>query len=187
LPPSIRPACVNRRICHTDADPAFAFSQSECCGRSVLKFLTLFTVVLPLVRILADRCATFERALVLAEGSLRVGQSKRAGLAQQVRVCPGGKYDNAKREGFSLIELLIVVAIILIIAAIAILDLLRARVAANELSAAAGVRKVNTAEITYTSTYPTVGFAGSLPVPGGPIAAACHAVFHAGRQRQERL
>jgi len=64
--------------------------------------------------------------------------------------------------GFSLIEFLIVVAIILIIAAIAIPNLLRARMAANEASAVASVRTINTAEITYRSTYPTVGFAAAL-------------------------
>jgi type IV pilus assembly protein PilA len=66
-----------------------------------------------------------------------------------------------KQLGFSLIELLIVVAIILIIAAIAIPNLLRARMAANEASAVASIRTINTAEVTYNSTYPTVGF-GSL-------------------------
>lgn len=67
----------------------------------------------------------------------------------------------AKQKGFSLIELLIVVAIILIIAAIAIPNLLRARISANEASAVASIRTLNTAEISYNSTYPTVGF-GSL-------------------------
>jgi type IV pilus assembly protein PilA len=56
-------------------------------------------------------------------------------------------------RGFSLIELLIVVAIILIIAAIAIPNLLRARMAANEASAVASMRTMNTALITYNSTY----------------------------------
>jgi len=76
-----------------------------------------------------------------------------------------------KQKGFSLIELLIVVAIILIIAAIAIPNLLRARMAANEASAVASIRTINTAEITYSSNYPTVGFAASLGVLGG--AAPC--------------
>jgi prepilin-type N-terminal cleavage/methylation domain-containing protein len=67
-----------------------------------------------------------------------------------------------KQKGFSLIELLIVVAIILIIAAIAIPNLLRARIAANESSAVASVRTINTAQISYNSAYPTVGFAASL-------------------------
>jgi type IV pilus assembly protein PilA len=72
-----------------------------------------------------------------------------------------------KQKGFSLIELLIVVAIILIIAAIAIPNLLRARIAANESSAVASVRTLNTAQISYNSAYPTVGFAASLSVLSG--------------------
>src|SRR5579864_4531904 len=78
-----------------------------------------------------------------------------------------------KQKGFSLIELLIVVAIILIIAAIAIPNLLRARMAANESSAVASVRTVNTAEVTYNSTYPTIGFSSSLINLGGALGAAC--------------
>jgi prepilin-type N-terminal cleavage/methylation domain-containing protein len=67
-----------------------------------------------------------------------------------------------KQKGFSLIELLIVVAIILIIAAIAIPNLLRARIAANETSAVASIRTINTAMVSYNSAYPTVGFAANL-------------------------
>ena len=78
-----------------------------------------------------------------------------------------------KQKGFSLIELLIVVAIILIIAAIAIPNLLRARMAANESSAVASLRTINTAEITYNSTYPTVGFSPNLVSLGGTLGAAC--------------
>jgi prepilin-type N-terminal cleavage/methylation domain-containing protein len=76
-----------------------------------------------------------------------------------------------KQKGFSLIELLIVVAIILIIAAIAIPNLLRARIAANESSAVASVRTLNTAQISYNSAYPTVGFAGTLASLSGTSCA----------------
>jgi prepilin-type N-terminal cleavage/methylation domain-containing protein len=67
-----------------------------------------------------------------------------------------------KQKGFSLIELLIVVAIILIIAAIAIPNLLRSRIAANEASAVGSLRTIGTAQVTYASTYPAQGFATSL-------------------------
>ncbi len=66
-----------------------------------------------------------------------------------------------KIRGFSLIELLIVVAIILVIAAIAIPNLLRARMAANDSSAAASVRSINTAEIAYCTLHSKHGY--SLP------------------------
>ena len=72
-------------------------------------------------------------------------------------------------RGFSLIELLIVVAIILIIAAIAIPNLLRARIAANEASAANSVRKIATAEVAYATAFPTKGYADALTNLGGPV------------------
>ncbi len=77
-----------------------------------------------------------------------------------------------KQKGFSLIELLIVVAIILIIAAIAIPNLLRARIAANESSAAASVRTISTGMLTYQTSYPAVGYPTTLAALG-PTAAAC--------------
>jgi prepilin-type N-terminal cleavage/methylation domain-containing protein len=72
-------------------------------------------------------------------------------------------------RGFSLIELLIVVAVIMIIAAIAIPNLLRARIAANEASAANSVRKISTAEYAYNTAYPTVGYANQLSDLGGAL------------------
>src|SRR3989442_3274667 len=81
-----------------------------------------------------------------------------------------------KQKGFSLIELLIVVAIILIIAAIAIPNLLRSRIAANEASAVGSIRTLNTAEVTYASTYPDQGFTCTLAnmgPPAGTAAATC--------------
>jgi type IV pilus assembly protein PilA len=77
-----------------------------------------------------------------------------------------------KQKGFSLIELLIVVAIILIIAAIAIPSLLRSRMAANDSSAASTVRTINTAEVSYLTAYPTQGYAQSL----ANLGTACTAV-----------
>src|SRR4029077_12653036 len=72
-----------------------------------------------------------------------------------------------KTKGFSLIELLIVVAIILIIAAIAVPSFLRSRMAANESAAVASLRTLNTAQISYNSAYPTVGFASALGALSG--------------------
>jgi len=76
---------------------------------------------------------------------------------------------RTRQEGFSLIELLIVVAIILIIAAIAIPNLLRSRMAANEASAVGSIRTINTSAVTYSSTYPNDGFPPSLAAMGGAL------------------
>jgi type IV pilus assembly protein PilA len=76
-------------------------------------------------------------------------------------------------KGFSLIELLIVVAIILIIAAIAVPNLLRSRIAANQASASQTLRTVNTAEVSYASTFGQ-GYSPTLAALG-PVAAGANA------------
>jgi len=82
-----------------------------------------------------------------------------------------------KQKGFSLIELLIVVAIILIIAAIAIPNLLRSKEAANEASCVGSLRTLNTAAVTYSTTYG--GYPGALtklaPVASGAAATSTSA------------
>ncbi|MBZ5533003.1 MAG: prepilin-type N-terminal cleavage/methylation domain-containing protein [Acidobacteriia bacterium] len=75
-----------------------------------------------------------------------------------------------KARGFSLIELLIVVAIILIIAAIGVPSLLRARMLANETAAVAAMRNIRNSEATYVTAYATAGYANTLAKlgPGSP-------------------
>jgi type IV pilus assembly protein PilA len=75
------------------------------------------------------------------------------------------------QRGFSLIELLIVVAIILIIAAISIPNLLRSKMAANEASAVGSVRTINVAAVEFQSIYGS-GYPSSLKQLGGFGAAA---------------
>ncbi len=75
------------------------------------------------------------------------------------------------RKGFSLIELLIVVAIILIIATISIPYLLRAKQSANESAAIANVRTINSGEATYNTLYPNLGFADLKTL--GPNGNTC--------------
>jgi type IV pilus assembly protein PilA len=73
-----------------------------------------------------------------------------------------------KQSGFSLIELLLVVAIILIIAAMVIPNLLRSKIAANESSAVSSIRNINTAEVTYASSWGS-GYSAGLAQLGGPV------------------
>jgi prepilin-type N-terminal cleavage/methylation domain-containing protein len=76
-----------------------------------------------------------------------------------------------KLKGFSLIELLLVVAVIMILAAIAVPNFMRAKMAANESSAVASLHNIDTAQVAYQSTYPTEGFAPDLNTLGpGAIA-----------------
>src|ERR1700754_4371070 len=72
------------------------------------------------------------------------------------------KFQGKKDKGFSLIELLIVVAIILIIAAIAIPNLIKSKMAANEASAVGSIRTINTGEVNYAASCPATGFSASL-------------------------
>ena len=77
---------------------------------------------------------------------------------------------NSSELGFSLVELLIVVAVILIIVAIAIPNFIQSKIRANEAGAAENVRTINTAEVMYATTY-SIGYSTDLPSLGGSGAA----------------
>jgi prepilin-type N-terminal cleavage/methylation domain-containing protein len=77
---------------------------------------------------------------------------------------------EANGRGFTLAELLIVIVLVVILAAIALPNLLRSQIAANETAAIESLAKINKAEVEYQTTYPTVGFASTLATlgPGTP-------------------
>jgi type IV pilus assembly protein PilA len=86
-----------------------------------------------------------------------------------------------QQGGFSLIELLIVVAIILIIASIAIPSLINTKIVANEAAAVATLNTIRSAEATYIAQYPEVGFADSLEKLGPPATPSAQPdATHAG-------
>jgi type IV pilus assembly protein PilA len=80
-----------------------------------------------------------------------------------------------RQAGFSLIELLIVIAIILVISAIAIPELLSSRMVANEASAVQTLRAIQTALTTYATTYPTIGYSAQLSDLGDGGTSPCTA------------
>jgi type IV pilus assembly protein PilA len=94
---------------------------------------------------------------------------------KQFRLRRARRFEEA---GFSLIELLIVVAIILIIAGIAIPQYLKSRMQANEASAVNSIRAICTANVLYERNYLN-GYAPTLtalgPVPGGGPPTASNA------------
>jgi type IV pilus assembly protein PilA len=89
-----------------------------------------------------------------------------------------------KQKGFSLIELLIVVAIILIIAAIAIPNLLRSKMAANEASAVGSLRTLNTSSVAFSTTYgnypPSLAALGPSSTPSSTAADLIDSVLAGG-------
>jgi type IV pilus assembly protein PilA len=80
-----------------------------------------------------------------------------------------------RESGFTVVELLVVISIILIIAAMAIPNFLRARLVANEAAAVGSCRTVNTAELTYLAYYQR-GYSSTLaqlgPPASGPVTSA---------------
>lgn len=79
-----------------------------------------------------------------------------------VRTQSGIKNSESEAAGFSLVEMLVVVMVILIIAAIAIPNLVHGKMRANEAAAIASTKAIYTAEVLYNNTYPEIGYSSNL-------------------------
>ncbi len=112
-----------------------------------------------------ERTKSVLRGLILPT-SLQIQFAANVVANLQLRLIMGQK-------GFSLIELLIVVAILLVIAAIEIPRVLQARIAADEAAAISSVRTLTTAEVAYLNSYPSVGYAATLSELGSGGASPC--------------
>jgi len=80
----------------------------------------------------------------------------------RVRTQNGIRNADSRLAGFSLVEILVVVMVLMVIAAIAIPNLVHGKMRANEAAAVASVKTINTAEFMYHEAYPDVGYASSL-------------------------
>lgn len=78
-----------------------------------------------------------------------------------------------RSDGFTLAELLIVVALAVLLAAIALPNLLRSQIAANETAAIESLAKINRAEVVYQTSFPTIGFTSTLEALGPGTAGKC--------------
>jgi len=105
----------------------------------------------------------------------RESRKMAAQLQQEIQM-----YEGINRErGFTLIELLVVVAVVLVLAVIAVPNLLRSRIAANEASAVQSLRQISTAEMTYSGSFPSIGYAPDLASLGGPVSGCTPDPTHA--------
>lgn len=99
----------------------------------------------------------------------RPGNATEAARQARVEVQARSVHMRSGQKGFSLIELLVVVGIILIISALAVPNFMHSRMVANEASAVGSIRSINTAAATYATTYPDQGLPASLAALGGAI------------------
>src|SRR5690348_12026191 len=71
-----------------------------------------------------------------------------------------------KERGFTLAELLVVLVLVILVAALVLPNLLRSQIAADETAAIESLTKINKAEVQYQTAYPAIGFAPSLGALG---------------------